>query len=243
MGLSLSKLFPQFSSLRQEERERLVSRFSHTTFKSRFHRALKKEKALYDRQLYHVANGFVSFYAENFPDEDDTQREFDRQGDIRMLLALIVTAVVLGEMSIAQLVSSADVMETVLRHIPTVRKMMQERHYQNIRWLYHLQERLHSLIWSVDIDTQALDMDRESDDDDGEGLHFVTEPVKSVLLPPLKLDEAKARLRPLAQEVLRRGSVIMELSLTGIIISVTGAWSQDILGFVERILDITASAH
>ena len=227
----------------------MVSRFSNTTFKSRFHRTLKKEKALYDRQLYHVANGFVSFYAENFPDEDDTQREFDairyqcRQGDIRMLFALIVTAVVLGEMSIAQLASSPDVMETVLRHIPTVRKMMQERHHQNIRWLYHLQERLHSLIWSVDIDTQALDMDKESDDDDGEELHFVTEPVKSVLLPPLKLDEAKARLLPLAQEVLRRGSVIMELSLTGIIISVTGAWPQDILGFVERILDITASAH
>jgi len=251
VGLSLSKLFPQFSSLRQEEYERLASRFSLISVKSRFYRVLKTEKALYDRQLYHIANGFISFYTENFPDEDDTQREFDavryqrRQEDIRMLFALIVTAVVLGEMSITQLASSADVMETVLQDIPMVRKTMQERYYQDeVRWLYHLEERLISLIVSVDMNTQpeGLGMDEESDDDDSTELHFVTEPVRSVLLQPLKLDGAKARLQPLAQAVLRRGSVVMELSLTGIIISVTGAW-QNIFGFVERILDITPSAH
>lgn len=199
---------------------------------------LKTEKALYDQQLYHVATGFAAFYMEKFRDEGDKQRELDR--DTRMIFELIVAAVVLGEVSIAQLAFSADVMEPVFEQIHTVRGILQIREHGNVHWLRHLHELLTNLSWSV---KRTLATGKESDgldDDDGEECpNFVTEPAAdtiSVLLSPLKLGEAEALLRPFAQEVLRRGSVVVELSLTGVIISITGAW-QDILGFVERILD------
>lgn len=244
VGQSLSKLFPQFPSLLQEGRERVAPHRSYPTtlsIKSKFYHVLKTEKALYDRQLYHVAKGFAAFYMENFRD-DDKQRELDAvcRQDIRMLFELIVAAVVLGEMSIAQLVSSADVMKPVFKRLYTVRKTVQKHHYQNVHWLYDLEELLNNLSWLVDnraLATMGKESDGHDDDDGEESLYFVTEPAedfRSVLLSPLKLDEAKARLRPFAQELLRSGSVVMELSPSGVIISVSSAW-QDILGSVERI--------
>jgi len=242
---SLEKIFPQIASLFAEHR-RTLSRpsTSSTSLHKKFHRELEAQKTYYDHQLHHVAMEFIDFYAKNFQDDfGDTE---SRQGELQMLFGLIVAAIALGEMPVAQLASQPDVLVSILQRLQEVEEV-KDRYYQDAGWLDHIQDLITSLdsVFRDFLRNNEGDSFNNSDSEEflGSGgfyghknsSNFVSEPAVALLLSPSQLTQANQIVRQFANELLECGSVVLELSLTGHVISATGEWRK-ILGSVLHVM-------
>src|SRR6266542_247604 len=246
--ISLAKIFPQISSLVAEHRRTLTRPSSTSGIKAtsplkKFHREVEQEKVYYDHQLHQVAMEFVDFYAKNFRDDfGDTE---NHQDELQTLFGLIVAAIALGEMSVAQLASQPNIVVSILQRLQKVEEVKNDRCYQDAYWFYHLRALITSLnsvfkdfLW--DAEGEGFNNSDSEEFFNSEGFYenktFVTEPAEGValLLSPSKLTQANKIVRKFANELLVCGSVVLELSQTGVIMSGTGAW-RELLGLVLRI--------
>jgi len=247
---SLAKIFPQIASLFAEHRRTLsrpsTSSIKTTSLHKKFHRELEAQKTYYDHQLHHVAMEFIEFYAKNFQDDfGDTE---SRQGELQMLFGLIVAAIALGEMSVAQLASQPDVVVSILQRLQEV-KEVKDRYCQDAGWLDHIRDLIFSLdsVFRDFLPNNEGDSFNNSDCEeflgaggfygDKNSSNFVSdsEPAVALLLSPSQLTQANQIVRQFANELLECGSVVLELSQTGHVISATGEWRK-ILGSVLHLM-------
>ncbi len=243
---SLAKIFPQIAPLIVEYRRTLTRSSTSTFLLKQVHRELEQEKADYDQQLYRIAMEFIDFYAKNF--RHDSGDAESRQEELQMLFGLVVAAIVLGEMPVAQLASQPDIVVSILQRLQKVEEAKDDHYYQDVNWLYHLRDLITSLdsvfkelLWDNEGDSFSNSDSEEYLDSDGfygnkKSSNFVTEPAEGValLLSPSELTRANKIVRQFANELLVCGSVVLELSQTGHIMSVIGEWKV-LLGLVVHV--------
>ena len=242
---SLAKIFPQIASLITDHCRTLTrpSTLSTkaTSLLEKFHRELEQEKADYDQQLHHVAMEFIDFYAKNF--RDDSGDTANRRRELQMSFGLIVSAIALGEMSITQFASQPDIVLSIIQRLQKVEDVKDQ--YQDAGWLDHLRDMITSLgsVFSDILCDNEGDTSRFNNHDslDSDGLYekknFVAEPVEGAvaLLSPSELTQANEMVQEFANGLLVRGSVVLDLSQTGHIMSVTGEW-RELLGLVLHVV-------